>query len=53
MVQISREEAQIVRKKLPKLHMMRTVNKYYVESSPELFKILGIDGRRKDVKSAC
>ena len=53
MIQISREEARIVRKNLPQLHMMRTVNKYYVEENPALVKLLGMDKARKDVKRTC
>ena len=53
MFQISKDEARIVRKYFPKLHMRRTANKYYAEESAALLKLLGRDGTRKDVTCAC
>lgn len=40
MVQISKEEAAILRKAMPRIHIKRTVNHYYVEDRPELARIL-------------
>lgn len=53
MIQISKDEARIVRKYFPKLHMRRTANKYYAEESTALLKLLSRGGERKDVKCDC
>ena len=53
MIQISKDEARVVRKYFPKLHMRRTANKFYAEESAALLKLLGRGGERKDVKCAC
>ena len=41
MIQISKDEAKRVRKKLPFVRLKRTVNKYYVEETPRVLMALG------------
>lgn len=50
MVQISKEEAKMVRTYMPDVHMKRTVHKYYAESSPALLRLLRTGSPGKDVK---
>lgn len=52
MIQISKDEARMIRKQFPNIHMKRTVNKYYAEERPQLLQFLK-RSTGKDVKASC
>lgn len=53
MIQLSKEEARIVRKRFPHIHMKTTVHKVYAEENPQLLRFLGRGAARKDVSKSC
>lgn len=50
MIQISKDEAKLIRKQLPNVPLKRTVHKYYVEESPIVLTLIGRAPRHKDVR---
>lgn len=41
MIQIDHTEVELVRSKYPDTHIRRTANKYYVEETPAVMRLLG------------
>lgn len=50
MIQISKDEAKLIRKKMPTIPIRRTVHKYYAEERPAVMKLLGRSPQRKEVR---
>lgn len=50
MIQVSKEEAKIIRKYLPNVHMKSTVHKCFAEEAPELLRFLRTGKIDKEVK---
>ena len=50
MIQISKDEAKLIRKKMPNMPLKRTVHKYYAEERPALLRFLGRAPQRKEVR---
>lgn len=48
MIKISREEADIIRRKLPDVTIHRTVHKYYVENSYAVQKLMRSISRKTE-----
>lgn len=53
MIQISKEEAKMIRSKFPHVPIKRTVHKYYAEEHPAVMKLLGRIQQRKGVSRQC
>lgn len=53
MIQVSKEEAKVVRRYFPEVAMKRTVNKYYIEERPKVIDFLKNRATAKDVKAYC
>ena len=53
MIQISKDEARLIRNKMPDVPIKRTVHKYYAEERPAVMKLLGRTQQRKEVKRYC
>lgn len=53
MIQISKDEAKLIRSKMSGVHLKRTVNKYYAEERPAVLKLLGRVPQRKEVRRSC
>ena len=53
MIQISKNEAKLIRENMPDVPLKRTVNKYYAEERPAVMKLLGRLHPTKDVKRHC
>lgn len=47
MIQISKDEAKLIRKQMPSVPLKRTVHKYYVEERPAVMKLLGRNLNKK------
>lgn len=47
MIQISKDEAKLIRKQMPSVPLKRTVHKYYVEERPAIMKLLGRKSDRR------
>lgn len=50
MIQISKDEAKLIRNKMPGVPIKRTVNKYYIEERPVVMRLLGRTQQRKEVR---
>lgn len=50
MIQISKDEAKLIRKKMPNMPLKRTVHKYYAEERPAIMRLLGRAPQRKEVR---
>lgn len=50
MIQISKDEAKLIRNKMPGVPIKRTVNKYYIEERPVVMRLLGRAQQRKEVR---
>lgn len=53
MIQISKDEAKLIRNKMPGVPIKRTVHKYYAEERPAVMKLLGRTPQRKEVRRYC
>lgn len=53
MIQISKDDAKLIREKMPNVPIKRTVHKYYTEEHPMVMKLLGRSQQRKDVRRHC
>lgn len=47
LINISQEQAALVRKRFPNVHVRRTVHKYYMEENPRAMRFLQNDKRAK------
>lgn len=50
MIQITKQEAKMIRKHMPHVHIKSTVHKAYAEESPQLMRFLRKGAYSKDVK---
>lgn len=41
MIQITKEEAKLIRENIPGVHIKRTTNKWYTEERPIVLKLIG------------
>ena len=48
MIQVSKEEMKLLRKRFPWIHATRTVHKYYVEESPKVLAFMKSTSGRKE-----
>ena len=53
MIQISKDEAKLIRNKMSDVPIKRTVHKYYAEERPDVVKLLGRVQPRKEVRRYC
>lgn len=53
MIQISKDEAKLIRSKMPDMPIKRTVHKYYAEERSAVMKLLGRTPQRKEVRRYC
>lgn len=50
MIQISKDEARLIREKMPNAPLKRTVHKYYAEEQPAIMRLIGRAPQRKEVR---
>lgn len=50
MIQISKEEAKLIREDMPDVPLKRTVHKYYVEERPAVMRLIGRMPQSKEVR---
>lgn len=50
MIQVSKEEAKLIREKIPNAPLKRTVHKYYAEEQPAILRLIGHAPQHKEVK---
>lgn len=53
MIQISKNEARLIREAFPALHIKRTVNRYYIEERPQVLAFLKRISHSKAVSAHC
>lgn len=50
MIQVSKDEAKLIRENMPGVPLKRTVHKYYAEESPVVMRLIGRAPQRKEVR---